>query len=157
MNPKIKAINLHPFNITCPIKFIGWTLKYQTRKLYKRGLTFYVICHCFSIWCLSHNFLESACTNTFLLWTEKIDLNFMKYILPFSLSSRSQGHRSLPLQVVEFALIRSTVICSSIYRLVSFNSTFKDSTFFIIIDSLNTKNIYFKSFISFSDITLNCP
>ena len=148
MNPKIKPINLHPFNITCPIKFIGWTLKYQTRKLYKRGLTSYVICHCFSIWCLSHNFLESACTNTFLLWTEKIDLNFMKYILPFSLSSRSQGHRSLPLQVVEFALIRSTVICSSIYRLVSFNSTFKYSTSFIIrlifYYSLSSKNIHIK-------------
>ena len=56
----------------------------------------------------------------------------MKYFLPFSLSSRSQGHRSLPLQVVEFALICSTVICSNVYRLVSFNSTFKDSTFFII-------------------------
>ena len=74
----------------------------------------------------------------------------MKYILPFSLSSRSQGHRSLPLQVVEFALIRSTVICSSIYRLVSFNSTFKYSTFFIIIiDSLSSKNIYFKFSIFF--------
>jgi len=75
----------------------------------------------------------------------------MKYFLPFSLSSRSQGHRSLPLQVVEFALIRSTVICSSIYLLVSFDSTFKDSTFFIIrlIFSLSTKNIYLKFSIFF--------
>ena len=75
----------------------------------------------------------------------------MKYFRPFSLSSRSQGHRSLPLQVVdEFALICSTVICSNVYRLVSFNSTFKDSTFFIIIiDSLSNTVYSFQIFYHF--------